>query len=534
MIDRTTIDSIVTSAAKYCDPSNGIQEYTLALLISAIEALGYDSEELAFREGVTKAIEVELEASEDSLLVLDLQSIMALPELCAAKERIRFAIATQTIGDDLPADLYHDLDATLRAGLTSVSNCYAGLVETPQDVKEIADSSKIFQLRRITGIGALSPRFDYMLEEDPIWAAMSEIDNCMMGVVVWDSLLANESGYIGDVLMPYERSLPVFKRLSAVLELPEAVGAWLFDWRPVSSETTKMLDCTSLSVLELLTYSSQDEVLSAGKIVEVTNYEVALNRNFCPAYYSSGDYLHARNVHLGSLAERIQRGTTLSGKDLDVLGTIYKKDPSKDRSSSRLVTLAGFGGPAPLGLKSSSYIIYGDDLWYIDNACIQQDGTVVPKVISEIPDGQRRYTLYPEDGICVLIPRNGKAVVPFIAKVPTLISNNLFFVRLGAEKEEAEYIDCLIRSSLFKSQVCAASKPLSKEDVSAFVLPILSKEDQVDVIERDREIRNKIVDLQNEIAMLEMRDSFDPIEACGIEGGRVVKMKQLEDEAINE
>lgn len=534
MIDQTTIDSIVASAMECCNPSNDIQEYTLALIISTIDVLGYDSEELAFREGVTKAIELEIEAPEDSLLVLDLQSIMALPELYAAKERFRFAIATQTIGVDLPADLYHDLDAVLRAGLTSVSNCYAGLVETPQSVKEIAGSSKIFQLRRVTGIGALSPRFDYMLEKDPIWAAMPEIDNCMMGVVVWDSLLANESGYIGDVLMPYEQSLPVFKRLSAVLELPEAVGAWLFDWRPVGSETTKMADCTSLSVFELLTYSLQDELLNAGTIVEVTNYEVALNRNYCPAYYSSGDYLHASNVHLGSLAEKIQRGTTLSGKDLDVLGTIYKKDSTKDRSSSKPVMLAGLGGAAPLGFKSSSYIIYEDDLWYIDNACIQQDGTVVPKVISEIPDGQKRYTLYPEDGICILIPRNGKAVVPFIAKVPTLISNNLFFVRLGTEKEEAEYIDCLIRSSLFKSQVYAASKPLSKEDVSAFVLPILSKENQVDVIERDREIRDKIIGLQNEIAMLEMRDSFDPIEACGIEGARVVKMKQIENEAIDE
>lgn len=529
MIDQTMIGSIVASAMECCDSSNDIQEYTLALLISAIDALGYDSEELAFREGVAKAIEVELEASEDSLLVLDLRSIMVLPELCTAKEHIRFAIATQTIGDDLPADLYHDLDATLRAGLTGVSDCYAGLVETPQNVKEIAGSSKIFQLRRITGVGALSPRFDYMLEEDPIWAAMSEIDNCMMGVIVWDSLLANESGYIGDVLMPYEQSLPVFRRLSAVLELPETVGAWLFDWRPVSSETTKMVDCTSLSVLDLLTCSSQDEVLNAGTIVEVTNYEVALNRNYCPAYYSSGDYLHARNVHLGSLAERIQRGTTLSGKDLDVLGTIYKKDPSKDRSSSRLVSLAGFGGPAPLGLKSSSYIIYGDDLWYIDNACIQQDGTVVPKVISEIPGGQRRYTLYPEDGICILIPRNGKAVVPFIAKVPTLISNNLFFVRLGTEKEEAEYIDCLIRSSLFKSQVYAASKPLSKEDVNAFVLPILSKGDQAAVVERDRDIRGKIIKLQNEIAMLEMLDPFDPLQALGLESKRKAESLELEE-----
>lgn len=534
MIDQNKVDSVVAAVKECCKPSNSIEEYTLTLLISAIDALGYDPEELAFREGVTKAIEAELEISRDSLLVLDLQSIMALPKLCASSEGTRFAIATQTIGANLPADLYHDLDALLQAGFTGVSNCYAGLVETPRSVREIAGSSKIFQLRRTTGIGALSPRFEYMLEKDSIWAALPEIENCVRGVVVWDSLLANESGYIGDVLMPYEQSLPVFKHLSTVLELPEAACAWLFDWHPVASETTRMVDCTSVSIPELSSLSSQDELFDAGIITEVTNYEVALNRNYCPAYYSSGEYLHARNVCLGSLAEKIQRGTTLSGKDLDVRGTIYKKDPAKDSSSSKFVMLAGLGGPAPLGLKSSSYIIYGDDFWYIDNACIQQDGTVIPKVISEIPDSQKRYTLYPEDGICILIPRNGKAVVPFIAKVPTLISNNLFFVRLGTEKEEAEYIDCLTRSSLFKSQVHAAPKPLSKEDVSAFVLPILSKENQADVVDRDREIRNKIIDLQNQIAMLEMRDSFDPIEACGFEGERAAKMKELENEAIDE
>lgn len=534
MIDQNTVDSVVVAVKECCKPSNSIEEYMQTLLISVIDALGYDPEELAFSEGVTKAIEVELEISRDSLLVLDLQSIMALPKLCASNEGTRFAIATQTIGIKLPADLYHDLDAFLRAGFTGVSNCYAGLVETPQGMREIAGSSKIFQLRRTTGIGALSPRFEYMLEKDSIWAALPEIENCVMGVVVWDSLLANESGFIGDVLMPYEQSLPVFKHLSTVLELPEAAGAWLFDWRPVASETTRMIDCTSLGIPKLFSLSSQSELFDAGIITEVTNYEVALNRNYCPAYYSSGDYLHARNVKLGSLAEKIQRGTTLSGKDLDILGTIYKKDPAKDPSSSKFVMLAGLGDPAPLGLKSSTYIIYGEDLWYIDNACIQQDGTIIPKVISEIPEGQRRYTLYPEDGICILIPRNGKAVVPFIAKVPTLISNNLFFVRLGIEKEEAEYIDCLIRSSLFKSQVYTASKPLSKEEVSAFVLPILSKENQADVVDRDRKIRNKIIDLQNEIAMLEMRDSFDPIEACGIEGDRVAKMKHIEKETIDE
>lgn len=530
MIDQHTVDSIVSASKECSDPAVSVEEYMLTLIISAIDALGYDHEELAFREGVVKATAIELDVREDSLIVLDLLSIMACPELCSLRKGVRFAIATQTIGVEFTPDDYDDLDGILRTGLSGVSDCYAGLIETPQDLKEIAGSSSIMQLRRTNGVGALSPRFSYMLEEDPVWASLPELGNSTKGIVIWDSPTANESGFIGDVLLPYEDSLPVFKRLSTVLELPETVGAWLFDWHPVGSETTKMVDCTDLNVSELFAFSTQSELLNAGTIVEATNFEVALNRNYCPAYYSSGNYLHARNVLLGSIAEKIQRGTTLSGKDLDVRGNIYKKDPAKDQSGSKFVMLAGLGGPAPLGLKSSSYIIYGDDFWYIDNACIQQDGTVIPKVISEIPDGQKRYTLYPEDGICILIPRNGKAVVPFIAKVPTLISNNLFFVRLGTEEEEAEYIDCLVRSSLFKSQVFIAPKPLSKEDVSAFVLPMLSKENQTEVVNRDREIRGKIIDLQNQIAMLEMLDSFDPIEATGIEADRRASNRKFKEE----
>lgn len=534
MMDQRTIDSIIAASKECSDPAISVEEYMRTLIISAIDALGYDHEDLAFREGIVKATAIELDAHEGSLIVLDLLSIMACPELCNQRKGVRFAIATQTIGVEFTPYAYKDLDSILRAGLIGISDCYAGLVETPQDLEEVAGASDIIQLRRTSGVGALSPRFSYMLEIDPIWAALPELDNSIKGVVVWDSLSANDSGYVGDVLLPYEASLPVFKRLYSVLELPDMVGAWLFDWRPDVSEGTEMVDCTDLDAANLFTCSSRDELHDAGASVKVTDYEVALNRNYCPAYYLSGDYLHASNVSLGSLAKKIQRGTTLSGKDLDVLGTIYKKDKSKDKSSSEFVMLSGFGGPAPLGLKNSTYIIYGDDLWYIDNACIQPDGTVVPKVISEIPEGQQRYTLNPEDGICILIPRNGKAVVPFIAKVPTLISNNLFFVRLEADKEESEYIDCLTRSSLFKSQVDRAPKPLSKEDVSSFVLPMLSKENQADVIMRDKEIRDKIMKLQNEIAMLEMLDSFDPIVASGVEVERKEKLKELEGDSDHE
>lgn len=527
-MSQQDINSVVASSKECCSPDHDLRQYIRALLISIFDVFGYDPEELAFREGVEEAVKIELDAPAESVIVLDLGSIMLLPGLVESFKKARFAIATQTIGTDFPRESYIELDAILQAGLLNVSDCYAGLVDSPKQVTEVASSSKVLQLRRISGDGALSPRFDYMLEKDSIWAALPEIDNCIKGVIVWDSILANESGYIGDILMPYEQSLPVFNRLSAVVELPDAVGAWLFDWRPVGSDNTKMIDCTGLSFSELCTCSHHSELHNTGAIIEVTNYEIALNRNYCPAYYSSGDYLHARNVLLGTLAEKIQRGTTLSGKDLDVCGTIFKRDSARDESSSNFMMLASLDGPAPLGVKDSSYIIYRDDLWYIDNACIQQDGAVVPKVVSDIPDGQRRYTIHPEDGMCILIPRNGKAVVPFRAKVPTLISNNLFFVQLGTEKEEAEYIDCLVRSSLFKAQVSAAPKPLSKEAVSAFVLPILSKENQADVVKRDMEIQGKIIELQNEIAILEMNDSFDPIEACGIEGNRIAKMKEIE------
>ena len=529
-MDQCTIDSIVAASKECSDPAVSVEEYMLTLIISAIDALGYDHEGFAFREGIVKAVEIELGAYEGSLIALDLLCIMACPELCGQRKGVKFAIATQVIGVELTPDEYNDFDDILRTGLTGISDCYAGLVETPQDLEEIAGSSAIFQLRRTSGIGALSPRFSYMLEEDAIWAVLPVLNNSIKGVIVWDSVSANESGFIGDILMPYENSLPVFKRLSSVLELSDMVGAWIFDWGAAGTDETRMIDCTDLDIGDLFACSSRDELHDACATLKVTNYEIALNRNYCPAYYLSGDYLHASNVSLGSLAKKIQRGTALSGKDLDILGTIYKKDKSKEKSPSEFVMLSGFGGPAPMGLKSSTYIIYGDDLWYIDNACIQQDGTVVPKVISEIPEGQQRYTLNPEDGICILIPRNGKAVVPFEAKVPTLVSNNLFIVRLLPETN-ADYLSCLLRSSLVKTQIIAAAKPLSKEDVGNLEIPMMNKADQDLVVKYDSEITKEIIDLQNEIAMLEMLDPFDPLEAKGIEAKRKTARRDFEVKA---
>lgn len=526
-MDQTAISS-VTAAARECnDPNNNPQEYIRSLLILAFEALGYDSENLSFREGVERALEIQLNAPENSLIVIDLNSIMTIPMLSESLKTARIAIATQTIGTNFSPEDYQDLDALLKAGLSGVTQCYTGLVSSPQEVEAVSGTSKVLQLRRIHGGSPVSPQFDRMLEEDTIWAALPSISGSAKGLVIWDGANVNELGYIGDALMPYERSLPTFDRLSAVLELHEEIGAWLFDWNPQKSETTSMIDCTSLDPLKLASCNSQKDLQDAEQTVEVTNNEVALNRNYCPAYYLSGDYLHAEDVPLRELAGKIQRGTTLSGKDLDVIGSIYKRDRAEGESTSRIARIASLGGPTPFSLKRGSFIIRRDDFWYIDNACIQPDGTVIPKVIAEIPAGQKRYTLYPEDGMCILIPRNGKAIVPFIAKAPTLVSNNLFLVRLKPGEERSEYISCLLRSSLIKSQVATAPKPLSKEDVGNLVLPILSKENQSAIVDRDTSIRHKIIDLQNEIALLEMLDPFDPLEANGLENTRKEKLRIL-------
>ena len=58
--------------------------------------------------------------------------------------------------------------------------------------------------------------------------------------------------------------------------------------------------------------------------------------------------------------------------------------------------VAGVGGIGPIGIKTIEYILYGNDHWYIDNSCIKEDGTVEPKVIEKIPDGQDRYTIVPK------------------------------------------------------------------------------------------------------------------------------------------
>ena len=89
---------------------------------------------------------------------------------------------------------------------------------------------------------------------------------------------------------------------------------------------------------------------------------------------------------LGELASRISRGTTLSERDLD----IREPDLSKQATFlglGEIAYLVGMGGGfAP---STTEFYAYPGDLYYIDGACFK-DGTIRPKVLNSMPEGQER------------------------------------------------------------------------------------------------------------------------------------------------
>lgn len=526
MLEQESIKTIVQAAKEAADPKKSLVSYTKTLLLASLDAVGYDPEELAYREGVNSCIESIVRSKNPDILVLDLPSILYLPEIVGDPTSSTRCVFIDCVpGIKQAGSALEDLDQLIKAGLKGISDKYEGVATSLESVQAIVGNRRAFQLRTMLGDGPLTPSFDYRMEYDEVWRTMVHGDMPGAGLLVWNYGKCNEVGYNGDVLMPYENPLPLFPHLRSVIQLPEAMESWLFCWSTESNNCVDMIDLTDDSqYLEL--FKNGISEAHRDMSISVSDIAIAVNRNLCPKYYSDGKAVEVQTTALSEISTKIQRGTGLTGKDLDIIGTIYKLDPGKSREESEFVSLSGLGGPAPIGLKKGTFILRKKDCWYIDNSCIQDGGFVEPKLIASIPDGQDRYTIKPEDGLCLLIPRNGKGISPFVAKAPTLVSDNLIIVRVNPEVIDEGYLSCIARSVLVFEQIRNSKKPLTKDAVGSILLPILDQEAQQAVISRDTRIRNEIIDLHNRIVMLEMEDSFDVLESLGLEGDRRAWKKQ--------
>lgn len=277
-----------------------------------------------------------------------------------------------------------------------------------------------------------------------------------------------------------------------VVELPKDYKCQLFIW-----------DSWHNSYIDQVAMVAIDE-WGNERSVEVLGAELALNSNYSPTFYlnsQGGEYYKA----LKEIVRKIRRGTSLKGKDLSICGDAMDDDPFEN----------GF----PLGIigrgdERGCYRSYKS--YYVDNASIksESDGIgrfVVAKRIEEIPSRQERYTLLPEDGLVLLLPRNGKNAVCYYAAGPTLVSNNLFIIWPDLGKVDPKYLAIALNSLLVTSQFDSNKSVLGKSDLEKLLIPMASKDVMSAVVARKQEIHEKIDELRHSLDRLRREDPLEQI-----------------------
>lgn len=225
---------------------------------------------------------------------------------------------------------------------------------------------------------------------------------------------------------------------------------------------------------------------------------------------------------LGELATRISRGTSLSRKALNPypyktveLTPIYSSDEDGriDLPEKGLHTFRRSGARADKG-----------DFLFLDSSCINSD-KVEPLFVDEIPKGQERYTVKPEDGEVLLISRNEKSFVFYKASAPTLIANSVYIIWLG-EKVNNRYLECWLEGSFAERWFKTAGQTISMEEIigngepilskgtlASLPVPILGEEIAFQTIARKYDILYRIRKLYHEIGILESKEAFAPASA---------------------
>lgn len=333
-------------------------------------------------------------------------------------------------------------------------------------------------------------RDDTLLEH--VW---SRAERCI-SAIVWESSEVNDGGfdlgYIRESYMPFEYYGDLDTgHMRETIEFPESYECQLFVWDNCYSGYAGGVNMVKL------------DTAGCERSVKVFGAELEQNLNYSVSFYLARQG-SGYGVALKELVRKIGRGTSLKGKDLSICGDVRDERGVQDGPTS-FVFLR-------FGATKGYYSAY--ESYYVDNASIVPDGLgsiVIAKRVREIPSGQERYTLLPEDGTVLFMPRNGKGVACYRAKGPTLVSNNLFIIWPDTKKIDPEYLAIALNSRIVSSQFDQNKIALSKFDLENAIIPMAEKDEMSAVISRNREIRTKIDDLNKLLGELCNEDPLNLI-----------------------
>lgn len=374
------------------------------------------------------------------------------------------------------------------AALSRVTDKFVGMVQTADELRDLAGDGPVGQVRIMerTARGCFFDPVGELQAFDSLWAAERELGHRTIDIIAWQYHEANVMGYDLGHLRGDPEHLSGLEtwNLREVIQLPEWEQTLLFVW-----------DAAYSGPVEMTCMRDNSE-----STVAVPLEELRFRLDFTPSHYSY-DVPDVRMVALGTLTKKIQRGTSLNGKSLDIIGTVSDPRPG-----------AWF--------DLDTFTLFSEsDFYYVDNASISQN-SVRPRVISEIPAGQERYTLLPEDGTVVLVARNGKGSACYTAKRPTLVSNNLFIIWPDHEKAVPEYLSCALRSTYVRGQMNAICMPMGKAELEHLLIPVGPGRLMDAVVKREKQIEREIKDLDYRLDLLRHEEPLDQLWAKEGEEGR--------------
>lgn len=305
--------------------------------------------------------------------------------------------------------------------------------------------------------------------------AQAQAASCI-NAIVWEGAEENDK----DADFGYEEYIGTGHMLKAV-EFPKSYKCRLLVWDSRHDGYTGLVAMTSI-----------DE-RGNEKTVRVLGTEAEW-KPFPPYFMETQGDVHY--VPLKELVKKISRGTSLKGKDLSICGDTKESSP---------IVIGTLHADDKVGTYRS------DRSYYVDNASIRPRfnnhvSSVVAKRIEKVPSGQERYTLLPEDGDVLLMPRTGKCVARYAAVGPTLVANNLFIIWPDSEKIDPEYLSIAMSSRLVASQFDSGKNALAKSDLEKLLIPMADEDAMAAVISRRQEICEKIGELNEQLDKLRRED----------------------------
>ena len=297
-----------------------------------------------------------------------------------------------------------------------------------------------------------------------------------INAIVWEGAEENDKG----AGFGYEGYIGAGHMLKAV-EFPKSYKCRLLVWDSRHDGYTGLVAMTSVDER-----GNEKTVRALGTEAEW--------KPFPPYFMETQGDVHY--VPLKELVKKISRGTSLKGKDLSICGDTKESSP---------IVFGTLHADDKVGTYRP------DRSYYVDNASIRtrpdnHGSSVVAKCIEKVPSGQERYTLLPEDGDVLLMPRTGNCVARYAAVGPTLVANNLFIIWPDSEKIDPEYLSIAMNSRLVASQLDSGKNALAKSDLEKLMIPMADEDAMAAVISRKEEICEKIGELNEQLDKLRRED----------------------------